>query len=63
MQGHPGVFRIPVQGGKPEMVVDLKGFRSTGLFGGYFRLDPTDAPLLLRFNGSDDLYALTLEKK
>jgi DNA-binding winged helix-turn-helix (wHTH) protein/Tol biopolymer transport system component len=63
MKGHPGVFRIPVQGGKPEMVVDLKGFRSIGLFGDYFRLDPTDAPLLLRFNGSDDLYALTLEEK
>jgi Tol biopolymer transport system component/DNA-binding winged helix-turn-helix (wHTH) protein len=63
MQGHPGVFRIRVQGGKPEIVVDLKGFRSTGLFTAYFGLDPTDAPLLLRFNGSDDLYALTLEKK
>ena len=63
MMDHPGVFRLPVQGGKPEMVVDLKGFRSTGLFGDYFRLDPTDAPLMLRFNGSDDLYALTLEKK
>jgi DNA-binding winged helix-turn-helix (wHTH) protein/Tol biopolymer transport system component len=63
MKGHPGVFRIPVQGGKPEMVVDLKGFRGTGLFTGYFGLDPTDAPLMLRFNGSEDLYALTLEKK
>ena len=62
-EGHTGVFRIPVQGGKLEMVVDLKGFRSTGLFGQYFRLDPTDAPLKLRFNGSDDLYALTLERK
>jgi len=62
-QGQPGVFRVPVQGGKPEMVVDLKGFRAAGLFGDYFRLDPTDAPLLLRFNGSDDIYALTLEKK
>jgi Tol biopolymer transport system component len=62
-EGHPGVFRTPVQGSKPEMVVDLKGFRETGLFGGYFRLDPMDAPLKLRFNGSDDLYALTLERK
>jgi len=26
-------------------------------------LDPTDAPLLLRDIGSDDLYALTLEEK
>jgi DNA-binding winged helix-turn-helix (wHTH) protein/Tol biopolymer transport system component len=63
VQDHPGVFRIPVQGGKPEMVVDLKDFLSTGIGGSYFTLDPTDAPLLLHFNGSDDLYALTLEEK
>jgi len=62
-QGHPGVFRIRVQGGKPEMVVDLKDFLSTGFSGSYFTLDPTDAPLLLHFNGSDDLYALTLQEK
>lgn len=61
--GHPGVFRIPAQGGKPEMVVDLKGFLSTGIADYYFTLDPTNAPLLLHFNGSDDLYSLTLEKK
>jgi Tol biopolymer transport system component len=60
---HPGIYRIPAQGGKPEMVVDLKGFLHTGTFGRYFTLDPTDAPLLLHFNGSVELYALTLEKK
>jgi hypothetical protein len=26
-------------------------------------LDPTDAPLLLRDNGTQDIYALTLDKK
>jgi hypothetical protein len=26
-------------------------------------LDPTDAPLVLRDVGSDDIYALTLEEK
>jgi Tol biopolymer transport system component len=60
---YPGIFRIPAQGGKPEMVVDLKGFLSTGIAGWYFTLDPTDAPLLLRFIPNDDLYALTFEKK
>jgi hypothetical protein len=25
LESHPGVFRIPAQGGKPEIVVDLKG--------------------------------------
>jgi WD40 repeat protein len=60
LQGHPGVFRIRARGGKPEMVVDLKDFLQTGTAGYYFTLDPTDAPLLLHFNGSDELYALTL---
>ena len=45
------------------MVVDLKGFVQTGIAGFYFTLDKTDAPLLLHFNGSDDLYALALEDK
>jgi Tol biopolymer transport system component len=63
VEGNPGIFRIPAQGGKPEMVVDLKGFRSTGTFAWYFTLDPTDTPLMLHFNGHDDLYALTFETK
>jgi serine/threonine protein kinase/Tol biopolymer transport system component len=63
IEGYPGIYRIPARGGKPEMVVDLKGFLLTGTYGSYFTLDPTDAPLLLRFNGSDDLFALTVEKK
>jgi hypothetical protein len=29
----------------------------------YAGLDPTDAPLLLRDIGSDDIYALTLNEK
>jgi serine/threonine protein kinase/Tol biopolymer transport system component len=61
MPDHPGVFRIAAQGSKPEMIVDLKDFLQTGIIGFYFTLDPTDAPLLLHFNGSDELYALTLE--
>ena len=43
------------------MIVDLKDFLQTGFIGFYFTLDPTDAPLLLHFNGSDELCALTLE--
>ena len=62
-QGHVNVFRIPSKGGKPELVVDLKDFQNTGFSNGYFTLDPTGAPLLLRDRGTDDLYALTLEKK
>jgi hypothetical protein len=58
-----GVFRIPVTGGKPEQVADLGEWHLTGLVGFSMSLDPTDAPLVLRDVGSDDIYALTLEEK
>jgi len=58
-----GVFRIRSTGGEPERVADLKDMHLTGYFGIWFGLDPTDAPLLLRDIGSDDIYALTLEEK
>jgi hypothetical protein len=38
------VFRVPAQGAKPEIVIDLKGFLMTGLFGVYFTLVPADEP-------------------
>jgi Tol biopolymer transport system component len=63
VEGDPGIFRIPAQGGKPELVVDLRTFRGTGTYGWYFTLDPTDAPLLLRYSPNDDLFALTFEKE
>ena len=58
-----GVFRVRVSGGNAERVVDLKGFRSTGAFGLWMGLDPTDIPMLIRDIGTDDIYALTLEQK
>ena len=58
-----GVVRIPVTGGKPERVADLREWHLTGLVGYSMSLDPTDAPLVLRDVGSDDIYALTLEEK
>jgi hypothetical protein len=39
------------------------GWHFTGNFGFWMALDPADAPLLLRDNGTSDLYALTLEEK
>ena len=57
------VFRIPVKGGKSELVVDLKGFHHMGWFAAWMGLDPSDAPLLLRDVGTDEIYALTLERK
>jgi len=61
--GDRGVFRIPVAGGKAERIVDLKNWHDAGWLGRYMGLDPTDAPLLLRDIGSEDIYALTLDQK
>jgi DNA-binding winged helix-turn-helix (wHTH) protein/Tol biopolymer transport system component len=58
-----GVFRISVTGGKEERVVDGTQWHTTGYFGYSMSLDPTDAPLILRDVGSDDIYALTLEER
>jgi Tol biopolymer transport system component len=58
-----GVFRVPVTGGKEERVVNLAGWHLTSIWGYSMRLDPTDAPLVLRDASSDDIYALTLEAK
>jgi len=57
-----GVFRIPVSGGKEERVVNMTDWHLTGYFGYSMSLDPTDAPLVLRDMGSDDIYALTFER-
>jgi len=59
----PGIFRVSVTGGKAEKVVDLKGFKSSGLLGGWLGLDPDDNPLLIHDAGTYDIYALTLERK
>ena len=59
-----GIFRIPISGGDEERIVDLKEFRNMGWYpNGWLGLDPTDAPLLLRDAGTDEIYALTLEQK
>jgi DNA-binding winged helix-turn-helix (wHTH) protein/Tol biopolymer transport system component len=57
------VYRVHIKGGDPELVVDLKDWHMTGHFDFWLGLDPTNAPLLLRNNGSSDLFALTLEDK
>ncbi len=60
----PGIYRVPVTGGKAEKVVDMKGFRGTGSMAvGWSDLDPDDTPLLLRDVGTYDIYALALERK
>ena len=63
VSGDIGLFRVRPSGGRAEKVVDLKDWHDAGWFGRYMGLDPTDAPLLLRDIGSEDIYALTLEEK
>ncbi len=58
-----GAFRVRAKGGEAERVADLEGFHLAGRFGSWLGLDPTDAPLILRDVGSNDIYALTLEEK
>jgi tricorn protease-like protein len=59
--GDRGIFRIRIHGGAEEKIADLKDFHDAGWFGDYMGLDPTDAPLLLRDIGSNDIYALSLD--
>jgi Tol biopolymer transport system component len=61
--GDQAVYRVRVRGGEPERVVDLNDWHMTGHFSFWMGLDPTDAPLLLRDIGTNDIYALTLEEK
>jgi Tol biopolymer transport system component/DNA-binding winged helix-turn-helix (wHTH) protein len=63
VSGDRGLFRIRISGGEAEKIVDLKDWHDAGWFGRYMGLDPTDAPLLLRDIGSEDIYALTLDQK
>lgn len=57
------IFRISVDGAKPELVTNLPGFHGTGWYYNWFGLDPDDNPLMLRNAGDSEIYALTLERK
>lgn len=52
------VVRVNVADGKIERVADLKGFVTTGQYGGSLSLTPQDEPLLLRDRGTQDVYGL-----
>jgi serine/threonine protein kinase/Tol biopolymer transport system component len=62
-RSNPGIFRISSAGGKPERIVDMSKVHTTGQYGLWMGLDPTNAPLLLRDVGTTDIYALTLEQR
>jgi Tol biopolymer transport system component len=60
---HPGLYRVPVSGGKTQQLVDLTGFRFNGVVGVWMGLDPKGTPMMIRDIGTDDFYALTLDQK
>ncbi len=55
----PGVFRVRVADGAVERIFSLANIGFTGTLGSWMGLDPTDAPLMLRDRGTNDIYALT----
>jgi Tol biopolymer transport system component/DNA-binding winged helix-turn-helix (wHTH) protein len=58
----PAVLRIRAADGMRETLADLKGVQYTGVYTLWMGLDPTDTPMMLRDVGTDDIYALTLER-
>ena len=57
------VYRLPLAGGKAQSITDERDFPWTGWYSAWFGLDPDDNPLLLRDEGTDEIYALTLYRK
>ena len=59
----PSVLRIRASDGRREQVADLKGAQYTGTYTLWMGLDPANAPMMLRDEGTDDIYSLTLEQR
>lgn len=57
------LMRIRAVDGRREVVTPLGAVRYTGTYTLWMGLDPTDSPMMLRDDGSDDIYALTLENR
>lgn len=57
------IFRLGPEESRPEIVADLRGFRSTGYDWSWIGLDPDDNPSLLRDAGTSEIYSMTLERK
>ncbi|MGC2636387.1 MAG: protein kinase [Acidobacteriaceae bacterium] len=61
--GDGAVVRVCLDNGRMETVTSLKGFVTTGQYGGSLSLTPGDDPLLLRDRGTQDVYALDWQEK
>lgn len=60
-EGDAALARMRPGDAQPEMLADVSMEHFTGFYTSWMNLDPSDAPLLLRDMGSDEIYALTLE--
>jgi Tol biopolymer transport system component len=56
-RGSGAVRRIRLADARFEQVLDLKNFVTAGRYDGSLTLAPDDSPLLLRYTGSQDIYA------
>jgi len=54
----PALSRVRISDHKLERLVSMKGFRRTGLLGNWFGLAPDDSPLVVRYAGTREIYAL-----
>ena len=57
------LHRFSIPGAGPVKVADLNGAHLTGVYGSWFGLDPNDGFLLLRDDGTRDIYSLTLARE
>ncbi len=57
------LMRTRVVDGKREILAPLNHVRYTGTYTLWMGLDPNDHPMMLRDEGSDDIYSLTLSGK
>lgn len=65
-RNQPGIYRFPLKGGKAEAVVQGGAFsdiHQTGWYGAWISLDPDDVPIVFRDVGTNEIYALTLDRK
>jgi DNA-binding winged helix-turn-helix (wHTH) protein/Tol biopolymer transport system component len=62
-KGSAALVRIHPGNAKIGIVANLRNEHYTGVFTAWMNLDPSDAPMLLRDIGNDEIYALTLEAK
>jgi Tol biopolymer transport system component/predicted Ser/Thr protein kinase len=54
----PALSRVRINDHRLERLVSMKGFRRTGLLGNWFGLAPDDSPLVVRYAGTREIYAL-----